>query len=340
MTDPTTPRPARPATWALALAFATIYVTWGTTYFAIKEGVQTLPPALFGGTRITLAGLVLLAYLVIRRQPIRLPMDEFIRLSVGGIIMFVAGNGLINAAEMTVDSGVAAVLVATTPLWVAILENIWPSGERLAFKGWVGLNIGLAGVLVLLAPKLSLPGKFIEDFGTLMVLGSSFAWAVGSFFLRYGRRPGSPVLAAAVQMIAGGGCLALAGLLLGEHHAITAKSFPPKAIAAFFYLLIVGSLIGFVAYSWLLDHVSATMAGTYAYVNPVIAIIVGWLLGGEELTPWIVGGMAVILIGVALVRSGGKPRLLVSDPADEAWPETVLVSQKPTVRASENVAQS
>jgi drug/metabolite transporter (DMT)-like permease len=299
----------RPPVWALVLAFAIIYLSWGTTYLAIKEGVKTLPPVLFAGPRLAVAGLIILGYMVVRGQSLRLPWAEVGRMALGAGVMFIGGNGLIHVAEQTVDSGVASVLVATTPLFMALMELLWPWGERLTWRGWAGLLCGLAGVVILFMPKLGHPAQFFQDSGPFLVLGSAGCWALGSLILRYGRRHGSHLAAAGYQMLIGGLGLTIIGTALGEWQQLTPASFTPEAVFSFFYLLIVGSLLGFVAYAWLLGHVSVAMAGTYAYVNPVVAILVGWLLAHEEISGWIIGGMIVILAGVALVRTGGiQPR--------------------------------
>jgi drug/metabolite transporter (DMT)-like permease len=295
----------RPPTWSIVLAFALVYLSWGTTYLAIKEGVRSLPPALFGGTRITLAGLLLLGYLACRGEPLRLPRREWLGAAGGGVLLFVCGNGLISVAQRTVDSGVASILVSTTPLWIALLEGFWPHGDRLTLRGWLGILAGLGGVVVLLAPRLKEPATLRGDAAPLLVLGSAFSWGLGSLLLRHRRPTGSHLTAAAWQMLLGGAALSLVGLALGEAGQLTPERFTPAAVYAFFHLLIVGSLIGFLSYSWLLQHVSAALAGTYAYVNPLVAILIGWLLGGEEITVWLLGGMVIILAGVFLVRSGG-----------------------------------
>jgi drug/metabolite transporter (DMT)-like permease len=309
------PNPRRPATWAIVLAFALVYVCWGTTYLAIKRGVKDehLPPALFGGVRVGLAGLLLLGYLAARGQSLRLTRRDLAVVSVTGCILFVGGNGLITLAEKTVPSGVAAVLAATTPLWIGLLAMCWPGGERLSGRGWVGLLVGLGGVLLLLGPKLGDPADFVRDFGPLLVLGSAVSWGLGSLVMRHHRLEGSHLVGAAYQMALGGGCLALIGLAVGEASHLPAQ-LTPGALGAFLYLLVFGSLVGFVAYNWLLGHVSATQVSTYAYVNPAVAVLVGWA-DGEEMTVWLAGGIAVILVGVALVRAGGMraPRPLVPD---------------------------
>ncbi len=300
---------SEPALWKLVLAFAIVYISWGTTYFAIKEGVKTLPPALFAGPRLAIAGAILLGWLMLRGESLRLTWSELGRLSLSAAAMFMGGNWLITLGERTVDSGVASVLVATTPLFMAMLELFLPYGERLTWKGWVGLLSGLAGVVLLLGPKLDHPAQLLEDLGPVLVLGSAFCWALGSLILRYGRQRTSAFVAAGYQMLVGGLGLTAIGIALGEVQQLTRDALTVEAVTAFFYLLVVGSLLGFVAYAWLLANVSAAMAGTYAYVNPIVAIFVGWLLGGEEITLWVLTGMGVILAGVALVRSGGvRPR--------------------------------
>jgi drug/metabolite transporter (DMT)-like permease len=313
LTPPSRPTPPR---WTIVLAFALVYLSWGTTYYVIRAGVHTyhLPPALFGGGRVCLAGLLLLGYLRWRVESLWLPAREFCTVVFAGLLMFVGGNGFITFALDRVPSGVAAVLVATTPLWVALLESFWPRGERLALRGWLGLVAGLGGVLFLYMPKLQQPDDLFSDVGPLLVLASASSWSMGSVLIRY--RPGSGgshLTVAAYQMAFGGGGLVLVGLGMGEARELAAERITPGAIATFVYLLIVGSLVGFVAFNYLLGHVSAARVGTYAYVNPLIAILVGWVVGGEELTPWILGGMVVILLGVALVRGSGRHTLRASD---------------------------
>jgi drug/metabolite transporter (DMT)-like permease len=311
------PSPAAPKTWKILVALALIYTSWGTTYLAIHEGVKTMPPGLFGGVRLTLAGLVLLAYLVGRKQFVVLPLRELAWTLVVGVLMFVFGNGLISLAEKTVPSGLASVLVATTPLWMALLEVAFPWGERLTWRGWSGLLAGLVGVglLWLDRPQEEGAGSLL---GYALVLGSAAAWAVGSFVSRYRRSSASPFVLATYQMILGGVSLTVVGLVAGEAGQLTPESFTPNAVFAFFYLLVVGSLVGFVAYTWLLGHVSTTLAGTYAYVNPVVALLAGALLDKEVIGWPVVGGMTVILLGVALVRQGGvvqKNRVVFAEEA-------------------------
>jgi drug/metabolite transporter (DMT)-like permease len=328
MTESTHNSQHRPAAWALILAFALVYVSWGTTYLAIKRGVKDehLPPALFGGVRVCLAGVLLLGYLGLRGEPLRLVRRDLIGVTMGGILLFVGGNNLLAMSEKTVPSGVAAILAATTPLWIALLEMFWPHGDRLTGRGWLGLVIGMAGVVLLLWPKLHHPADFLNDFGPLLMLGSAASWSLGALFLRHWGLRAPHLTIAAYQMAIGGACQALTGVVAGEISQLPAQ-ITPGAVGAFVYLLIVGSLVGFVAFNWLLGHVSAARAGTYAYVNPIIALLVGCLVDGEELTLWALGGITVILTGVALVRGAAQRRdaaQAARPPADQpAEPEEV-----------------
>ncbi|MBY0526049.1 MAG: EamA family transporter [Gemmataceae bacterium] len=308
----------RPPVWAVPLAFTLVYLAWGTTYLAIRWGVKEFPPALFGGIRVGLAGLVLLAYVAWRGESVRLARREFLWAAFIGTILFTGGNLLVTMGEKYVASSVAAVLVATTPLWMALIETFWPSGEHLSLRGWLGVLAGLAGVLLLFAPKLHDSDALVEDAGALLVLGSACAWALGSFLLRRQRARSAHLTTAAYQMIVGGLGQTLIGVAAGEPAQLTADRFTLPAVYAFFHLLVVGSLVGFVAYTWLLGHVTVTQAGTYAYVNPIVAILVGWLLGGETISGWIVGGMACILAGVALVRGGGSHGNATPRTADQS----------------------
>jgi drug/metabolite transporter (DMT)-like permease len=329
MIQPSSRQEAKTAQWKLVSAFAIVYITWGTTYLAIKEGVEQFPPALFGGVRILAAGLVLLIFLLWRGEKLLLPLRELLGNALVGVFLFVGGNGLITYAEKTVPSGTAAILVATTPMWMALLEMLLPRGGRLAPWGWVGLILGMLGVALLLISQLGDPTKLFAESAALLVLLSSVCWSVGSVLARYQPRTVSPFVGAVYQMVVGGSVMILIGLLLGEQENITAANFTRPAVYSFFHLLVFGSLLGYLAYNWLLNKVSAASAGTYAYVNPVLAVLVGWLLANEIPSIWLGVGLTVILIGVALVRMGSlsqqraqertptaKPREMPAPPPD------------------------
>jgi drug/metabolite transporter (DMT)-like permease len=299
----------RPPAWAVSLVFTVLCLCWGTTFLAIRVGVHYLPPLLFGGVRVGLGGVVLFGYLAWRGERLFLPRRELLATGLLSVLLFVGGNGLITMGlgEKAMESGAAAVLGTTTTLFMALLEACWPGGDRLRWSGWLGVVAGLGGVLLLLLPRD--PAAWLREPGPILVLGSAFFWALGSVCVRYQRRTAPNLTTAAYQMLLGGGALVVTGLLLGEAGRVTSASFTPVSVGAFFYLLVFGSLVGYLAYLWLLNHVSAAVAGTYAYVTPAIAILVGWLVAGEPVTLPIVGAMAVILASVALVRAGStRPR--------------------------------
>jgi drug/metabolite transporter (DMT)-like permease len=312
--NPSPPSAARTAPWVITVALVYLYIAWGTTYLAIKQGVhnEQLPPALFGGTRVCLAGLLLLAFLAWRGRRLRLTGRDLGRIVLTGIVCFVGGNGMLTFAERTVPSGVASVLAATTPIWVALLGWFWPQGERLGPIGWLGLLLGLAGVVVLVVPELwpgqdtpgDAPGLF--DFGPLLMMVSTLSWALGILLLRHAPTRCDHLVSSAYQMAVGGGVLTVVGVMAGEMDQLPAQ-VTVGAVTAFLYLLVFGSLLGYVAFNFLLRHVSAALVGTHAYVNPLIAILVGWALGGEQMSGWIAAGMLAVLVGVLLVRSHLQP---------------------------------
>jgi len=307
-----------PAAWALILAFAAVYLTWGTTYLAIKWGVQNerIPPFLFGGSRVTTAGVILLAFQLLRGNSIRLPRRDFAAVAAIGAIMFVGGNGLLGVGQKTLGSGESAVLAATSPLWIGLLGMLWPQGDQLTLRGWLGILVGLLGVLLLNIPRLDHPELILNQLGPFCVLGSAASWALGTLLARQHRPNCSHLTTAAWQMTLGGSALLLVGVAAGEVHQLPDR-LTLGAVIAFLYLLVVGSFIGFIAYSWLLGHVSAARVGTHSYVNPVVAVILGWAVG-EPFSIWLAGAIAVILAGVALVRNGEtRPPTTVAPPVSE-----------------------
>jgi len=292
--------------WALCLCFGIMYLAWGTTYLAIQKGVRDehLPAFFFGGIRIGLAGILILLFQAWRGKTLLPQKRDLAGIVFMSVLLFVGGNGLITMAERSVDSGMAAVLAATTPLWMGLFGLAFPGGERLSVRGWLGLGTGLVGVAVLLSPKIDNLDGLFSDVGPLLVIGSAATWALGSLFLKHRREGIDRLTNAAQQMICGGLIMCMVGVVRDEP-AQFPEQITSGAAFAFFYLLIVGSLLGFVAFNWLLGHVSASKVGTYAYVNPAVAVLVGWF-AGEAIGPHILGGIGVILLGVFLVREGDK----------------------------------
>jgi drug/metabolite transporter (DMT)-like permease len=293
-----------PDPWQVGLALALVYLCWSTTYLAIQEGMRTLPPLLFGGTRITLAGLLLLAYVRGTGQCAVPTGKTLLGTWLVGCLLFLGGNGLINMGQKIVPSGVASVLVATCPLFIALLERLLPRGERMPLLSWFGLLAGLIGVSLTLERGGEAGGSVV---GMVLCLGSSFAWSVGSVLARHWPTRLSLLQTASLQMCLGGATMALTGVLVGELGQIGPEDITPGAVFAFCWLLVVGSLVGYVAYVWLLGHTSAAVAGTYAYVNPALAILIGWAFANETISRTVVIGLGIILCGVALVRAGSVP---------------------------------
>ena len=298
------PTSEAPPFWQIAVGFAILYVAWGTTYLAIKIGVgdEHLPPFLFGGSRIGCAGLVLLVVQALRGQSLRVGSGEWPGLTYGTVFLFIGGNGLISYSLQFIPSGESAVLAATTTLWIALVSCCFPGGDRLRPLGWLGLLLGIVGVLVLESPLLRETGfSFARSAGPWFALASAGAWGIGSVFARQTPTRMPRLTASGWQMTMGGAGMVAIGLLIGERPP---AAVAPGTIAVFVYLLLVGSLLAFVTFQWMLQHVAATKVGTYAYVNPLVAVLLGAWWRAEPLTPELFGGMAIILVAVFLVRGG------------------------------------
>lgn len=312
-----------PPRWQLAAAFAILYIVWGTTYLAIRIGVldEHLPPFLFGGARIGAAGAVLLLVQALRGQSLRFSRHDAVGIACGAGFLFVGGNGLITLALQTVPSGESAILAATASLWIALVSMAFPGGDRLRVLGWMGLMLGLVGVVILQSPKLQAETLAATGVvGPLFGLASAACWGVGTVLLRQTPVRIPRLNSAGWQMTLGGLGMMLVGVCLGESPPAQVTG---KTIATFFYLLVMGSLIAFVAFHWLLEHVPAPSVGTYAYVNPLVAVLLGLWWHHEPITTPVVAGMLLILTGVFLVR--GDARKLAAEPgAASAEAETAI----------------
>ena len=291
---------ARPATWKTLLAFAIIYFVWGSTFLAIRVGVQEVPPLLLAAMRFLIAGLVLYGWMIARGE--RSPTGrQWMSASLLAIVIFVCDYGLLFWAEQRVPSGVAAVMLATIPVFMALSEIVFLRTQRLTMRLAVALLIGIGGVAVLMSRSLNLGGSPIDRLGALALIVASISWSVASSLTRKLHLPPSKVMSSGTQMLAGGVFLTLAAAAFGEF-----RNFHPLTVsrAAWFslvYLIIAGSIIGFTAYVWLIHHQSPTKVGTYAYVNPVVAVLVGYFLGGEALALRTILGTLFVLISVAVI---------------------------------------
>jgi drug/metabolite transporter (DMT)-like permease len=291
--------------WRLkvALAFATVYLVWGSTYLAIRVGVQSLPPALFAGARFLAAGALLAVYARLVGQHWPRGRREWRSILVAALFLLVGANGLVVWGEQWVPSNQAALLAASVALWLAGLGVLGRDGEALSPRRVLGLTLGFLGVAVLL-----LPGEgfvFAHLGGQLAILAAGLSWAAGSIYVKRAKPTTPPLMAAATQSLAAGVLLALIGLADGEAARWT---WNREALLALAYLVVFGSCLAYAAYVWLLHAVSPAALGTYAYVNPAVAVVLGaWLLN-ESLDAVQLAGMAVILLGVVLVSLPGAAR--------------------------------
>lgn len=286
----------------VALAFGLVYVLWGSTYLGIRIVVEHIPPSVMGASRFLLAGLPMLGWCALRGRKIALSAGDFWRVLAIGVLLLTGGNVMVAWSEQYVPSGLAALIVAVVPIWVAVIESILPRGERLAGRGMAGLALGIAGLAVLMWPRLHADGAagHMQILGALGLIFASLSWASGSILSRHSQLRIDPFAATAWEMtLAGFFNLGLV-LALGDHHRVV---WTARGVGAILYLVVFGSWIGFTAYIWLLEHVPTPKVATYAYVNPVVAVFLGWLVLSERVDVYIAAGSAVIIAAVALVNS-------------------------------------
>ena len=308
--------PVVPARWRVPVAFAAVYLIWGSTYLAIRFAVETMPPFLMAGTRFLIAGTFL--YAVVRRRGATAPIRLHWRSAfIVGALMLLGGNGGVVWAEQVVPSSIASLMVATVPLWMVMLN--WLRGDRIrpTLGVAMGLAMGMAGIVLLVSTGASrgAGGQALHTTGLLVLAAGSLSWAVGSLYSRRAPLPRDAMLGTAMEMLAGGLLLFLAGLAGGEAGRIAWQDFSSRSILAFVYLVTMGSLVGFSAYIWLLRNTTPAKASTYAFVNPVVAVLLGWGLAGEPLTARTLVAAAVIIGGVALITTY-QPRALPARSPD------------------------
>jgi drug/metabolite transporter (DMT)-like permease len=284
----------------VVLAFAAVYVVWGSTYLAIRVAVETLPPFLSAGVRFLIAGGLLFTFLIARgfAKPSRTQWRHAV---VTGTLLLVGGNGLVMWAERSLTSGFTALLIALTPVWFALLDWLRPQGVRPQLKTVVGIIIGFIGVVLLVNGRAATAHDANQWWGALAILGAGLCWASGSLYSKYTPNTASPWMNAAAQMICGGAGLLLSGVVLGEPFRTDWANISGRSLAALGYLIVFGSWIGFSAYVYLLKVSTPSRVSTYAYVNPVIAVFLGWALLGETVNAHMLVGALVILAGVITI---------------------------------------
>jgi drug/metabolite transporter (DMT)-like permease len=316
---------AAPNRLMVAAAFAAIYVIWGSTYLAIKYAIETVPPFFMTAVRFAIAGGVLYLWSVFRAS--RAPAtnvaepptalvwrDAFIV----GALLIVGGTALVGWAELAVPSGITSLILASNPLWMALCEGIVarraPSGRVMA-----GLFVGLAGLAILVGPAVVAPGQTANLLGIGALLVASLTWTIGALYSRKATLPTSPARATGLQMIAGGVLSLVVGFAVGEHRGLSLSAITPSSLLAIGYLVIFGALIGFSAYLWLMRVSTPSRVATHAYVNPVVAVLLGWAMLGEAVTTRTVIAMVVIVVAVVLIVSA-PARGAATDAAADSVP--------------------
>jgi drug/metabolite transporter (DMT)-like permease len=285
----------------LIAAFAAVYLVWGSTYLAIRFAVQTLPPLLMASARFVIAGVLVLLWARWREGASWPTRVEWRVGLISGALLLLGGNGGVSWAEQHVPSGIAALLVAVVPLWMVLLEWLRPGGTRPRAAVFAGVALGLVGLALLVGPDALRSGSGSDAFGALVLVLASLSWAAGSLYTKFAPRATSTTVGTGTQMLAGGLALFAAAIVAGEPSRLDLAHASTSSLVAFAYLLTFGSLIGFTAYVYLLAHTTAAKAATYAYVNPVVAVLLGWAIGHEPVTSRTVLAAAVILGGVAII---------------------------------------
>jgi drug/metabolite transporter (DMT)-like permease len=279
------------------LAYIAVCIFWGSTYLAIRIGVSELPPTIFAGIRFIVAGTLMLGYAKFKGLAMPQNLSEVLKISIVGIFLLVGGNGAVVWAETRVSSGIASLVVATVPLFMAIIESILPSKTKLNKKGWLGLFIGFAGVAFLVLSDWNKAS--MDIIGMLLLIVGAFSWASGSVYSKSFTSSASTISNIAVQMLSGGIFLSIIGAFLGEFQRV---HITPKGLGALLYLVVFGSIIGYSCYIYILQKWPAAKAGTYAYVNPPVAVLLGAIILDEVISMKIVLATIIILCGVILVQ--------------------------------------
>jgi drug/metabolite transporter (DMT)-like permease len=289
-------------------ALISVYIVWGSTYLAIRFAVETIPPFWMAGIRFLVAGAILYTWRRLAKDPAPTRL-EWRSAAIIGIFLLVGGNGGVTWAEQRVASGIAALMVGSSPLWMVLLDAIRPGGKRPNWQTMAGVFVGFVGIVLLIGPfEMKGSSGKMDLWGIIALVLSAFFWAIGSLYSRGAKLPASPLTGTSMEMLVGGGVLLLLSGLSGEWGRLNLSAIAPRSIWALVYLIILGSLVGFVAYTWLLRVAPTPLVSTYAYVNPLIAIFLGNLLAQETLTLRTVIAALIIVSAVALINTANAPR--------------------------------
>jgi len=308
----------RASRWTVIFAFGLVYLFWGSTYLGIDIAVQTIPPALMCALRFSVAGVVMLAVCAATGRKILYSPKQIALASIVGLLLLMGGNLTLSYAELAVSSGLAALIIAITPLWFLVLDSLLLGDHHISGRGKAGLGLGILGLFVLVFPQLQAGSLGRREFwASISLIGGSFSWALGSVLAKRWQSGMDVFSATGWQVTAAGAGNFLFALLNGD---LAHATWAPRSLAAVAYLVVCGSWIGYTAYIYLLEHVPTSKVSTYAYVNPVVAVFLGWLILHERVDRFILAGSAIVVLSVILVTSAKVKERAVSDhmPAVEA----------------------
>lgn len=313
---------AQPPRGLVIAAFAAIYLFWGSTYLGIRFAIETIPPFLMAGGRFLLAGLLLYGFARLKSHE-RPSLMQWRDAAVVGCLLLAVGNGSVTYVEQRLPSTLVALIIALTPVWMVVIDW-WRGGARPSVPTLVGLALGIAGVVIIIAPRGDEPLAAGHLAGIAILLAATISWAYGSVWSRQADKPASALLLVGMQMTTAGLALLVLGLLSGESRGFDPGSISTKSILAWLYLLTAGSVIGFTAYVWLLQVTSTARVATHAYVNPVIAVVLGIFVGGETLSTHAAAGGALVVLAVVLIlrvpKDSAQSRVLTSSSLSLARP--------------------
>jgi drug/metabolite transporter (DMT)-like permease len=293
----------RPSTVRLVLAWAAVYLIWGSTYLGIRFAIESIPPFLMAGSRHLLAGLLLFAWSRLRQRAPRPAPQDWVRAAGLGVLMLVTANGATTWAEQLVPSGLTALIVCTSALWLVLLNWLWLGAGRPGGRTVVGLVAGFGGVALLVIPGNFAGSEHVNLVGAVVLTGAALSWSVGSIYAIKLARPRYPTLFVSQQMIVAGVVLLVMAALTGEFHGFSLSAISGTSAGAYLYLAVFGSLISYSAYFWLIRHTTPDRLATISYVNPLVAVILGWALAGESMSLRILLAAAVILFAVSLITT-------------------------------------
>jgi drug/metabolite transporter (DMT)-like permease len=312
-----------PTKAALITGFVTIYILWGSTYLGIRVAVETLPPFLMASGRFLVAGVLVAGWIACTRG-LKATRRQWIDNSLIGGLLLLGGNGMVSWSEQKIPSGVATLIVSLGPLFIVLLDWLVFAVSRDKSRGtrptaatFIGVGLGIIGLAVLVGPSLGEGSTQLDPWRVGGLVLACFSWSAGSIYTRYARTPAEPFTAAAIQMLTGSVWLFLVSVLMGEPVHFNFDAVSSRSLFAWSYLIVAGSLIGFTTFVWLMKHSTPARVSTYAYVNPIVAVFLGWMLAHETVGPRMFFAAVIIVAGVAIITAAKskKPAALPAEPA-------------------------